>query len=54
MRRDGAGAVLVDTRASGAPPAPGTAVWTAPLAPHTLESVDSSEIRMLNVELKRR
>lgn len=51
VRRDGVGAVLVDTRAGGLPQA-GTALWSGALAPHTLENVDSSEIHVINVELK--
>jgi hypothetical protein len=53
VRRDAEGMVLGDTRASGAPPEPGTVVRTAAMPPHTVENVDSSEIRLLNVELKR-
>ena len=53
VRRDDAGSVLSDTRATGTLPEPGTAVWIAAMPPHTVENVDSSEIRLLNVELKR-
>jgi len=53
VRRDGEENVLSDTRASGALPEPGAAIWTAAMPPHSLENVDSSEIRMINVELKR-
>lgn len=52
VRRDGDGSVLVDTR-GGEPLAPGTAVVTDPLPPHTLENVSETEIRVLAVELKR-
>lgn len=52
VRRDGAGELLTDTRAAGALPAQGSAVWTAPMPPHTVENVGESEIRLLNVELK--
>jgi len=54
VRRDAAGTVLVDTRTGGALPAPGTAIWSGSLPPHTLENVDASEIHVIGVELKTR
>jgi hypothetical protein len=54
VRRDDAGALLVDTRASGTLPEPGTTVPTDALPPHTLENVGTSQIRLINVELKHR
>jgi hypothetical protein len=53
VRRDDAGRVLADTRTTDGPPEPGAVLWVGPMAPHTVENVDSSEIRLLNVELKR-
>jgi len=50
VRRDSAGAVLVDTR--GQAPASG-ALWGPPLGPHSLENVGSTPIRVISVELKR-
>jgi hypothetical protein len=53
VRRDGEGAVLVDTREAGdAFPESGTALWSDAQPPHTLENVDTSEIRVISVELK--
>ena len=52
VRRDHEGALLTDSRVTGAPET-GTAAWIAPMPPHTVENVGSSEIRLLNVELKR-
>jgi hypothetical protein len=52
VRRDADGAILVDTRSSGSLPEPGSAIWGDALPPHTLENVDTSEIRMIGVELK--
>jgi len=52
VRRDGQGALLVDTRDAGALPQPGTALWSDSLPPHSLENVDTSEIRVIGVELK--
>ena len=52
VRREADGAVLLDTRTGGSVPQPGSAVWSDALPPHTLENVDSSEIRVVGVELK--
>jgi len=52
VRRDDEGRVLGDTRAGNAVPATGIALWTAAMPPHTVENVDGSEIRLLNIELK--
>jgi hypothetical protein len=53
VRRDHEGSVLVDTRAAE-PIAVGTAIWSVPLPTHTLQNVSEGEIRVVNVELKRR
>jgi hypothetical protein len=51
VRRDDQGNVLLDTR--GAPvPAPGSALWSEPFPPHTLENVGDSELRVITVEVK--
>jgi len=52
VRRDAEGAVLVDTRGGGALPQSGAALWSGPQPPHTLENVDTFEIRVISVELK--
>jgi hypothetical protein len=52
VRRDPDGNVLADTRVSNSPPILGTAVWGAPLTPHSLENVGSKEFRTLTVEMK--
>jgi hypothetical protein len=51
VRRDHEGTLLTDSRVSGAPAA-GSAAFVAPMPPHTVENVGSSEIRLLNVEMK--
>ena len=51
VRRDGEGAILADSRL-GREPAEGIALWSGPLAPHTLENVGESELRAISVELK--
>ena len=52
VRRDSEGAVILDSRAVPAILA-GTALWSTPLAPHTLENVGDLELRVISVELKR-
>jgi hypothetical protein len=42
---------LVDTQQL-AKPQPHTAVWGAPLPPHTLENVGSDVLRVLSIEIK--
>jgi hypothetical protein len=50
LRRDAEGAVMLDTRVT--PMAPPSAMWSAPLPPHTLENVGAGEIHIISVELK--
>ena len=52
VRRDPDGNVLADTRVSKSTPTVGTAVWGAPLTPHSLENVGREEFRTLTVEMK--
>jgi len=52
VRRDGDGRVLSDTRVADAPPELGATFWLTVRQPHSVENVDDSEIRLLNVELK--
>jgi hypothetical protein len=52
IRRDPDGNVLVDTRSTHTTPTLGSAVWGAPLTPHSLENVGTSELRTLTVEMK--
>ena len=51
VRRDGAGTVMADSRAGGKLPEE-SALWSGPLAPHTLENVGVSELRAISVEVK--
>ncbi len=51
VRRDGEGRVVVDSRNIARVPA-GSALWSAPLPPHTLENVGESELHAISVELK--
>ena len=51
VRRNAAGQVEVDTRGKPAVAA-GTALWSGPLGPHTLENVGHVELHVISVELK--
>jgi hypothetical protein len=53
VRRDGEGRVVLDNRSLRQAPAR-TALWAAPLPPHTLENSGKSELRAISVELKTR
>ena len=52
VRRNGEGDVVVDSRSAGFAPTVGSAVWTEPLAPHTLENVGTRDLRAISVETK--
>jgi hypothetical protein len=49
VRRDSTGAVLVDSRGGGGL-AEGSALWSGPLPPHTLENVGTQELRIISIE----
>jgi hypothetical protein len=51
VRRGADGVVQVDTRGRPAV-AGGTALWSEPLGPHTLENVGAAELHVVSVELK--
>jgi quercetin dioxygenase-like cupin family protein len=52
VRRDGDGKVVFDTRNGDRRPELGDTLWSEPLAPHSIENVGASELRVLMVELK--
>lgn len=52
VRRDGSGAVVVDSRTFSTQPS-GSALWSGPLPPHTLENVGKAELRVIAIELKK-
>lgn len=52
VRFDADGNVIVDSRSWDKQPAPGEALWLPPLAPHSVENVGRSELRLIAVELK--
>jgi hypothetical protein len=51
IRRDQTGAILLDSRTVTPVPS-GTALWSPPLGPHTLENIGSTELRVFVVEVK--
>jgi hypothetical protein len=51
VRRDAGGRITFDSRLSP-PPQQGSAVWSPPLPPHTVENVGEAELRTISVELK--
>ena len=53
VRRDDAGAVVLDSRAAGMVNMEGQAVWSSSLGPHTLENVGENELRAIAVEQKK-
>jgi quercetin dioxygenase-like cupin family protein len=52
IRRDPDGKVLLDTREEAATRQNHVAHWSKPLAPHTVENVDQSDISLLLFEMK--
>ena len=53
VRRDAAGKVLLDSRNLAKRPEVGGVLWGDPLAPHTLENVGTTPLRIVSTELKR-
>ena len=51
VRRNGQGKVVVDSRAGRKLPE-GSALWSGPLPPHTLENEGTSELRVISDEVK--
>jgi len=52
IRYDESGGVLVDSRNLSKKPAPGEAMWSPPLEPHTLHNIGTEDLRVISVELK--
>jgi hypothetical protein len=51
VRRDPDGRITMDSR-TGPAPEPGTAIWSGPLPPHTLQNVGYADLRVLAIEQK--
>jgi quercetin dioxygenase-like cupin family protein len=52
VRRDAAGQVVLDSRVMPHLAASPVALWSPPLAPHSLENVGATDMRVISVELK--
>lgn len=52
VRYDEQGNVMLDSRTLKNKPKVGEAIWSPPLAPHTLDNVGQSDLRVITVELK--
>lgn len=52
IRRDGEGAVLLDTRSAGRRAEAPVTQWSEPLPPHSIENVGEIDLRVIMVELK--
>lgn len=52
IRRDHAGALLVDSEAAGVSAEPGAVLWGEPLAAHSLENVGGTLLHIVSVEIK--
>jgi len=52
VRRDEDGTVLVDSRAMDRRPGPGEVLWIAPLPPHSVENIGSTDLHIIAVEVK--
>ena len=53
IRYDDTGNVMFDSRNHEKQLDAGTAVWTEPLLPHSLENCGTKEIRVISVEIKK-
>jgi hypothetical protein len=51
VRRDSTGQVLFDSRKTGSMPE-ATALWSGPLALHTLENVGERDLHVISIEIK--
>ena len=54
VRRDGEGSVVFDTRNAHAEPRPSDVLWSGAFAPHSVENVGDTDLRVIMVELKDR
>jgi len=52
VRRDGEGAVLLDTRGAERRTEAPVTQWSEPLPPHSIENVGETDLRVVMVELK--
>ena len=52
VRRDERGAVVMDSRTMARRPAPGEALWIAPLVAHSVENIGTADLHTIAVEVK--
>jgi len=52
IRYDPDGNVLIDSRTMIAKPEIGSAIWSAPLAPHFVRNVGQTDLRIIAIEVK--
>ncbi|HTX66225.1 MAG TPA: hypothetical protein VMD31_10680 [Opitutaceae bacterium] len=52
VRRDGQGAILLDSRTVPSLATPPPALWSPALAPHSLENVGPCDLHLISVEMK--
>jgi hypothetical protein len=53
IRYDADGNVLVDSKTLAKTPGPGSALWSGPLAPHSLKNIGENDLHVISVEIKR-
>lgn len=53
IRYDADGNVIVDSKMLGLSAAAGSALWSGPLAPHSLKNVGENELHVIGVEIKK-
>lgn len=52
IRYDANGNVMVDSRNISNSPVPNTALWSEPLAPHSLQNIGDKNLHVISVEVK--
>ena len=53
IRYDENGNVLVDSRTLAAIPSPGSALWSGPMAAHSLKNIGDDQLHVISVEIKK-
>lgn len=53
IRYDDKDNIVIDSRTLANLPSVGTAMWSEPLVPHSLENVGSQDLRVISIELKK-
>src|SRR6266487_1339472 len=52
IRYDAEGNILVDSRSFAKIPGAGSALWSGPLAPHSLKNIGENDLHVICVEIK--